>query len=241
VTDLVDRVAPTFYAAADFSYSTREELWSRAARMFHESPVLGTGFGGWVERIGRIGSRSDLPPHNFLVATWAYSGILAAVLAILFMVVAIAIGLRVVASQRTIGDRRTAVFALCAIAWAFLHGMGDNTGLYGDRQTMILIAIAFGYLTVMQQESVGTADGEIQCAATSSTDTPVTRQRRRTPWRPESASRRMDRGPLRRPSRGRVVRSVAPAKRRPTRRIPERLDLRDHDGGRSRRKSTAAP
>ena len=112
----------------------RERLWTRAAQMFQESPLLGPGFGGWVERIGRIGSRSDLPPHNILIATWAYSGIVAAVLAVVFMVAAIAFGLRVAAAQPTVRDRRTAAFALCAIVWVFLHGMGDNTTLL-RRQT----------------------------------------------------------------------------------------------------------
>ena len=42
--------------------------------------------------------------------------------------------------------------ALSAIAWAFIHGMGDNTALYGDRQTMILIAVAFGYLYSMARD-----------------------------------------------------------------------------------------
>ncbi|MGX9789841.1 O-antigen ligase family protein [Mycobacterium sp. MMS18-G62] len=152
LTSVVERIAPTFYANSDFSYGARERLWSRAAQMFQETPILGPGFGGWVEQIGKIGSRSDLPPHNVLVATWAYSGIVAVVLAVVFIVAAIAFGIRVVAAQPTVRDRRNAAFALSAIAWVFIHGMGDNTALYGDRQTMILIAVAFGYLYSMVQD-----------------------------------------------------------------------------------------
>lgn len=149
VMGLVDRVAPTFYAATGSSYSERELLWSRAAEMFKESPILGPGFGGWVEQVGKVGSRTDLPPHNFLVAAWAYSGIVAVALAIAFMVAAIVFSFRTTTAQPTLFDRRTATLALCAIAWVFMHGMGDNTALYGDRQTMILFALAFGYLYAM--------------------------------------------------------------------------------------------
>ena len=166
LTGLVGRVAPTFYSTSGSSYGARERLWSRAAQMFQETPILGPGFGGWVEQIGKVGSRSDLPPHNVLIATWAYSGIVAVVLAVVFIVAAVAFGLRVVAAQPTVRDRRTAAFALSAIAWTFIHGMGDNTALYGDRQTMILIAVALGYLYSMvpdrQHEAAGLVSDENQ-------------------------------------------------------------------------------
>jgi O-antigen ligase len=199
LTGFVEHVAPTFYAASGSSLGERERLWTRAAQMFQESPLLGPGFGGWVERIGRIGSRSDLPPHNVLIATWAYSGIIAAVLAIVFMVAAIAFGLRVIAAQPTIRDGRTAAFALCAIVWVFLHGMGDNTALYGDRQSMILVAVAFGYLYAMvrdqQQESVGFVSDETQGTATISVEAPGTHQSLRQRGHTQSAGRRAGRTP----------------------------------------------
>jgi O-antigen ligase len=231
-TGLIERIAPTFYAAADLSYGTRAQLWSRAVQMFLESPILGTGFGGWAERVGRVGSRTDLPPHNVIVAAWAYSGILAAVLAVVFMVVAIAFGLRVVASQRTIYDRRTAAFALCGITWAFLHGMGDNTALYGDRQSMILIAIAYGYLFAMRWE---TGHGEIADATAGLAEARTTPPHRRTARRPALEGRRGGPGPLRRAGTHRVVRTATSGmRRRPTRRLPERLDVRGPRLGRWR-------
>jgi O-antigen ligase len=240
--DVVERIAPSFHAAADMSYDTRAQLWARAAQMFEESPVLGTGFGGWAERVGRVGSRTDLPPHNFIVATWAYSGILAAVLSICFMVVTVAFGLRVVASQPTIRDRRTAVFALCAVAWAFLHGMGDNTAVYGDRQSMILVAIAFGYLFAMQQTPPAVTTDEIPYTSDCSESAVAVRLCRRgqwrSRWRPDPASRRLGRAAPRRASRDRI-RVAAPARRRPTPRIPERLDICSTHTARSQSKATA--
>ena len=146
LTRVVERVAPTFYAASDYSYGGREELWTRASQMLQDSPLLGVGFGGWAERVGRLGSRTDLPPHNFIIAAWVNSGVIAAVLATVFMVATVLFGLRVVAAQTSLHDRRTAVFALGAVVWVFLHGMGDNTGMYGDRYDMILFGLAIGYL-----------------------------------------------------------------------------------------------
>jgi O-antigen ligase len=197
LTGVVERVAPKFYATSGSSYGGRERLWTRAAEMFQESPVLGPGFGGWVEQIGKIGSRSDLPPHNLLIASWAYSGIVAAVLAIVFIVAAIAFSLRIAAAQPTVRDRRTAAFALCAIAWVFVHGMGDNTALYGDRQGMILVALAFGYLYAMvrdpQQDSVGFVSDETQGTAAISVQAPGTHQWQRYRGHPPSGGRRAGR------------------------------------------------
>lgn len=155
LSDALGRFAPSFYSASGNSYDTRQELWGRAAEMFQQSPLLGVGFGGWVENVGRIGSRSTLPPHNFLVAAWAYSGVVAVALAIAFLVVTIGFGFRVAMRQREIRDRRTAVITLCAVGWVFLHGMGDNTAIYGDRQTMILFAVAIGYLYAMSSSPAG--------------------------------------------------------------------------------------
>jgi O-antigen ligase len=139
---------PTFFTA-DFSLGSRERLWTRAAEVIQDSPILGLGFGGWEEQIGRIGSFAALPPHNYFIAAWVNSGLLAAVLVVAFVVVAIAFGLRAAVAQHTARDRRTAVIALCAMGWVFIHGMADNTAMYGDRQTMILFALTIGYLYAM--------------------------------------------------------------------------------------------
>ena len=164
MTEFLGRIAPTFYDASDSSFSGRARLWESAAQLFAESPFFGIGFGGWAEQVSRF------PPHNFLIAAWAVSGIVAAVVAIVFMVVAIAIGLRVAAAQPTVRDRRTAVFVLCAIAWVFIHGMADNTTLYGEQRSMFLVALAFGYLYAMmrcaEEESVG-SDNDDNLAGTS--------------------------------------------------------------------------
>ena len=142
-------IAPTFLAESRSSIGTRQRLWSRATEIIQDSPIFGAGFGGWGESVGKIGSRYDLPPHNFVIAAWVYSGIFAAILAIGFVISAVALGLRVVSAQTGVRDRRTASLAFCAVFWVFVHGLGDNTGFYGDRSTMILFAVAVGYMYAM--------------------------------------------------------------------------------------------
>ncbi|MFM8855794.1 MAG: O-antigen ligase family protein [Actinomycetota bacterium] len=137
-------------ALSDSSFATRQMLWARAAQLLQDSPLLGAGFGGWTgQAVGKIGSRFELPPHNYLVSAWIYSGIVAAALALAFVLVTLAFGLRVSAEQTALADRRTAVMAVCATLWVFIHGIADNTPVYGDRQTMILFALAISYLYAM--------------------------------------------------------------------------------------------
>jgi O-antigen ligase len=143
--------SPLFTGASGASYAVRQRLWERAVRLLEDSPWLGVGFGGWEEQIGKIGSVKSLPPHNYLIAAWLNSGLVAAALVAGFIFTAVVFGLRVAGSQRTVRDRRTAVIALGAPGWAFLHGLGDNTGFYGDRASMILVALAFGYMYSMRR------------------------------------------------------------------------------------------
>lgn len=146
---LLEWLMPAFYARTDYALMGRGALWARAADLFEDSPILGVGFGGWMERVGLINGQVR-PPHNVLIATWAYSGIIALAVAIVFMVAALGLALRVAASQPNLRDCRTAVIALCAISWMFLQSMGENTALYGEPLSMILFGLAFGYLYAMK-------------------------------------------------------------------------------------------
>ena len=44
-------------------------------------------------------------------------------------------------------------FSLCGWVWVFIHGMGDNTELYGDMRTMALLAslLALSFEVVRKQ------------------------------------------------------------------------------------------
>jgi hypothetical protein len=73
-------------------------------------------------------------------------------LAVVFMAAVVAVGVKTAKTQPPIYERRTAVIALCAVAWVFAHGMADNTTLYGEQRTMIVFALAVGYVYVMRTE-----------------------------------------------------------------------------------------
>ncbi|UXA14944.1 O-antigen ligase family protein [Mycobacterium sp. SMC-8] len=147
--ELLQKAAPNFFALSERSLDDRGTMWSGAATLFKESPLAGLGFGGWSEQMTRFTSRPDMPPHNLIIATWANSGTIAAIVAVVFIAAAIAFGLRVAAAQPTVHERRTAILALCAVTWVFLHGMADNTTVYGEQRSMILFALAIGYLYAM--------------------------------------------------------------------------------------------
>lgn len=149
--EVLQRYIPAFYAATTDSAAGRKVLWGSAAQLLSESPLLGLGYGGWAEQMPRFTNRPELPPHNLLLATWVNSGLFAALAALVFMIAAITMGVRVAAAQTNVHDSRTAVIALCAVAWVFLHGIADNTTVYGEQRSMVLVALIFGYLYVMKE------------------------------------------------------------------------------------------
>ena len=183
VTVAVEWISPAFYARSDDALSGREALWSRAAEMFADSPIFGVGFGGWSTYVGKIAGQIR-PPHNVLIATWAYSGIVALALAVVFIATVIVIAFRVAAQQTTLRDCRTGVTALCAVTWMFVQSMGENTALYGESLSMIPFAIAIAYLYALDQTPVQgdekngqIAENPAVIAAVSGATSPVPRHR----------------------------------------------------------------
>ncbi|UXA19564.1 O-antigen ligase [Mycobacterium sp. SMC-4] len=179
--EILQKASPEFFARSEYSLlEGRRPIWEGASALFQDHFFLGLGFGGWAEEIVAFTSRRT-PPHNFIIAAWANSGILAALVVVAFVAATILLGLRVAASQPTVRDRRTAVLALCVVAWVFLHGMADNTTLYGEQRTMILFALAIGYLYVMDLE-VGDDDTQTVAAVTTGPGVvPIQRRATTTP------------------------------------------------------------
>ncbi len=149
----LERLAPALFSASEVSIGGRGQVWTRAWLKFQESPVFGVGYGGWNERISGAARGTSVPPHNMIISSWAYSGVVAAALLIVFLVATIGLGLRVAAATATLRDRRTVVIALCAVGWVFAQGMVENTTLYGEQRTMILVALAIGYLYALYPNS----------------------------------------------------------------------------------------
>lgn len=175
VTGLLERFAPQLQAASERSYSGRVAMWDGGYELFRSSPFLGLGFGGWGEQIGRYTGAYGQPPHNFIIAAWANSGVVAAALTLAFVFTGIALALRCIVVQASIRDRRTAVVAGLAVLWVFVHGMADNTTFYGEQRSMYLFALAIGYLYLMTGEGEHRGEKRPEPAGTLRSNGPALR------------------------------------------------------------------
>lgn len=141
---LADRLAE-LQDASGVSFGERERIWSLAHLLFNQHPLLGLGFGGWYSETSSV--LQGLPPHNIFVAAWASSGLLAVVLTFTFIVVVTRAAWMTLDRRRS--DSRLAAYAACAAAWVWViaHGMGDNTAIFGDSRSMVMVGVALGLLT----------------------------------------------------------------------------------------------
>ena len=146
---LLARFVPGYADASAHSLSSRAPMWNAALEMFQEHFLLGLGHGGWaltMEQHAQFGVEV-LPPHNLFIAAWAATGMAGVVaLAVLTFTVVRRLGGTVLAEVGS-ASARTAAFALGAWTWALVHGMGDNTAVYGESKSMILLALLLGLVT----------------------------------------------------------------------------------------------
>lgn len=145
---LIERMFPAFSENSAAAYASRDVIWGGAAKLFKSSPIEGLGFGGWEENIGTVTGIYTLPPHNQIIAAWANGGIIAAAIVVLFMAVVVT-GLVLAALRSpTVRDARIRVAALCGLLWIFIHGMGDNTNIYGHQTMLVFAAMLVGVLAI---------------------------------------------------------------------------------------------
>ncbi|WP_432488096.1 O-antigen ligase family protein [Kineococcus sp. SYSU DK018] len=149
---LLERYVPAYADASSESLASRAPMWDAALQMFRDHLLLGLGHGGWgrtMELYAHLGVDA-LPPHNLLIAAWASTG-LAGVLVLLVLAATVLHRLLAVVVRRAGSPlARTAGFALGAWLWALVHGMGDNTAVYGEAKSMILLALLLGVVTARQ-------------------------------------------------------------------------------------------
>jgi len=149
VPKLLEKYVSGYADASSASLESRAPMWNFALQMFREHLVLGLGFGGWtktIEQFAALGIET-LPPHNLFIAAWANSGLLG-VAGLLFLALTLLVVLTK-AVVRLVGTpaARTTAFALGAWWWVLIHGMGDNTAIYGEGKSMILLAMLLGLVT----------------------------------------------------------------------------------------------
>ncbi len=126
------------YAASESqsSLGARFEIWSSWTHCINRSPILGNGFGGWFMVFPPYAITLNLspllPPHNIVLYTWSQSGVVAVIILCGLM----ASGLHNLrAARRRGGDALAVVAATVCAAWVVLHGMADNTTIFGDVHT----------------------------------------------------------------------------------------------------------
>lgn len=157
----------SFAAASIDTASIRLMIWSYAAQAFTESPIFGQGFGGWQRGYETYalatGIPPEFPPHNTLIYLWSQSGIIAAMLGLLFMFHVMRLAYQLTASQQ----RNTRLLGLTlgmAAGWLFIQGLGENSGHLGDpRQQPILAAlVGIAYANVKSRTAATTLRQPIQ-------------------------------------------------------------------------------
>jgi len=132
---------PQFFAELDASAADRAPLWRAARQLFGEQPLVGLGYGNWNEHSEAAVGRS-IPPHNLLLAAWVNTGLIGLILTLTIIVLVTFAS--AAALSRTPGRRQRITIACAVVAtwWVFLHGMADNTTVYGEMKSMVLVVVA---------------------------------------------------------------------------------------------------
>lgn len=145
---MVNALFPAFSDSSSHAYESRDALWAGAAELFNQAPIFGLGFDGWAANIGAVTGIYQLPPHNLVIAAWANGGIAAAACVVVFML-AVVLGLVVrIWRSESLTEAKVYAAALCVAGWVFIHGMGDNTVIYGHHVSLVFIALAIGCFVV---------------------------------------------------------------------------------------------
>lgn len=143
----------SFAAASIETASTRLLIWEYAAQAFFDSPIFGQGFGGWqhgyYDYALSTGIPPSFPPHNTLIYLWSQSGILATVLAFVFMFHVYRLAYRLTAFNKH-NERLLGLTLGTVASFLFIQGMGENWGLFGDphQQPILATLVGLAYSTL---------------------------------------------------------------------------------------------
>lgn len=139
----------------------RTAIWGFGAESFQDNPILGLGYGGWDggmrEYAATHGIYRALPPHNILLAAWSVTGIVGLLLTVAYFGVLIWLVLRNLSVKSSL-NRGFVAFAGAAIAWIVIHGMGENTDIFGEIHLIPVLALLLAFLSQpIEQEAAGNA------------------------------------------------------------------------------------
>ncbi|WP_430868337.1 O-antigen ligase family protein [Demequina aurantiaca] len=142
---------PQYFSELDASAADRAPLWRAAWQLFGEQPLVGLGYGNWAEHAEAAVGRT-IPPHNLLLASWVNTGIVGLILTIAIITTVTVAGAVALARTAERRQRATIACALVATWWVFLHGMADNTTVYGEMKSMVLVALAIMLMDLPARE-----------------------------------------------------------------------------------------
>jgi O-antigen ligase len=147
----------------------RNKIWYAAWELFLRHPIAGLGLGGWEQQMpywrSRLGLPLDYPPHNYIIYSWAQLGLLGAVLVVAFVVTVGVVAQRAVSmSSNDPAALAGAIFFSGAMVWVLLHGMGDNTTIYGDQRSMVLVGAVLAQLALPWQRCHGRTEQGVPSA-----------------------------------------------------------------------------
>jgi len=122
-------------------------IWDFGFIKFKEYPLTGLGYGGWINQFEYYADLLNIqvfPPHNTMIALWSSSGIIAVICAIIIMYYILKFANKIqTKNNRELYGIGLAVFY--SFSWVFIHGMGENFGLFGDEHMKVILATLLGY------------------------------------------------------------------------------------------------
>ncbi|TWH68689.1 O-antigen ligase [Micromonospora olivasterospora] len=140
-----------FVQALAKSFGDRTAIWGFGAEAFLRDPVLGLGYGGWDAGFDAYarehGIYRSFPPHNVLLSAWAATGLAGLVLTVAFFTLALRLALPVLTGGNQ-GRRVLALWAAAAVGWTLIHGLGDNTDIFGDIHLIPILSLLLAHLIV---------------------------------------------------------------------------------------------
>ncbi len=167
IFDATRTLLPSFYGMSEASAESRAFLWREAGQLLMDKPLLGLGFGGWQAHV-ELEWGIQLPPHNWIIASWANGGIALALFNCALAAWALwATGAATVRAITPIARQRMAA-VFCAVMWVVVHGFFDNTMVYGEVHTVLLFvaAVAFALDGMVERASEeGSVRGVHPCTA----------------------------------------------------------------------------
>lgn len=158
----------TYFMSSDNASRARDLLWGAAGTAFDRSPVFGLGWGGWEQfwpmmSLG-TGLMPSLPPHNFLIQTWAQAGLLPVIAIVLLFAISFVRLSKQVLIADSIESTRISALSIGVLAWIFFHGMYDTTAFYGVEALLPIMACILGMTKTNKAQVHSTGREKVEAA-----------------------------------------------------------------------------